>query len=71
MDAIQQWRAEILCDIPFFDIESVVMTGVNFTTVPVGTVVVALVLPKPADKNQNDLKSENYSCWLALLIDIY
>lgn len=44
----------MLCDIPFFDIESVVMTGVNFTTVPVGTVVV-LVLPKPVERNQNNL----------------
>lgn len=46
---MQQWRAEMLCDIPFFDIESVVITGVNFTTVPVGTVVV-VVLPKPVQK---------------------
>jgi hypothetical protein len=42
----------MLCEIPFFDIESVVMTGVNFTTVPVGTVVV-VVLPKPIQKKIN------------------
>jgi len=46
---MQQWRAEILCDIPFFDIESVVMTGVNFTAVPAG-IVVGLVLPKPVQR---------------------
>lgn len=42
----------MLCDIPFFDIESVVMRGVNFTTVPDGTVV-GLVLTKPVERNQN------------------
>lgn len=39
----------MLCDIPFFDIESVVITGVNFTAVPAGTVV-GLVLPKPVQR---------------------
>lgn len=45
----------MLCEIPFFDMESVVITGVNFTTVPVGTVVVVLVLPKPINKKIKEI----------------
>lgn len=44
---MQQCLADILWDIPFFDIESVVITGVNLTTVPVIVVAVAFALPKP------------------------
>ncbi|KYQ46935.1 hypothetical protein ALC60_14024 [Trachymyrmex zeteki] len=41
----------MLCDIPFFDIESVVTRGVNFTAVPAGIVVgcaydLPVVVPK-------------------------